>query len=196
MSAYDELIAAYREKCLLDSAASVLGWDERTYMPHKGSAFRAEQMALLAKLSHEKLTRPRLGELLARGPSRRSWTATRAVNVREIRRTYDRAVKLPPRLVEEMARTTTRAQNVWQEARAANDFADFAPWLEKIVALKREEADAVGYKESPYDALLDEYEPGATAREITRVFAALRAELVPLVAAIAASPRKPRSRLC
>ena len=117
------------------------------------------------------------------------------VNVREIRRVYDRAVKLPARLVEELARTTTRAQNVWQEARAANRFADFAPWLEKIVALKREEADAVGWKESPYDALLDEYEPGATAREITRVFAELRGELVPLVSAVLETGKQPKTEI-
>ena len=64
MSPYESLITLYRDKCLLDSAAGVLGWDERTYMPPKGSAFRADQMALLAKLSHEKLTSPKIGELL------------------------------------------------------------------------------------------------------------------------------------
>ena len=112
---------------------------------------------------------------------------------REIRRVYDRAVKMPSKLVEEIARTVSQAQNIWAEARRNNDFATFAPWLDKIVALKREEAKAVGYKESPYDALLDEYEPGATAAEITRVFAELRAELVPLVAAIASSGKKPRT---
>src|SRR5439155_22021000 len=108
----------------------------------------------------------------------------------EIRRSYDRSVKLPSDLVEELARTTTRAQQVWQEARAANDFAAFRPWLEKIVALKRREADAIGYQASPYDALLDEYEPGATAAEITQVFAALRHDLVPLVQAILGSGNK------
>jgi carboxypeptidase Taq len=116
-----------------------------------------------------------------------------AVNVRVIRRVHDRAVKVPGRLVEELARTTSRAQNVWAEARKHNRFADFAPWLDKIVALKREEAQAVGYKESPYDALLDEYEPGATAAEITRLFAELRQLLVPLVAAVAATGKKPRA---
>src|SRR5208282_4706436 len=92
------------------------------------------------------------------------------VNVREIRRVRDRAVKMPASLVEDLARTTTRAQNVWQEARQNNDFASFAPWLDKIVRLKRQEAQAVGYKAAPYDALLDEYEPGATAAELTKVF--------------------------
>ena len=190
--AYQELIRLYREKCLLDSAGSVLGWDERTYLPAKGSSFRADQMALLAKLSHAMLTQPRLGELLTASAD---VEGDEAVNVREIRRVYQRAVKMPARLVEEIARTTTRAQNVWQEARTKNDFPAFAPWLEKIVALKREEAQAVGYRESPYDALLDEYEPGATAREITTVFAELRAELVPLVAAIAGASKQPRRDL-
>ena len=194
MNHYSELIERYREKCLLDSAAGVLGWDERTTMPPKGSTFRADQMALLAKLSHEKLTQPRIGELLdALGSA--PLDADAAVNIREIGRAYRRAVKMPARLVEEIARVTTRAQNVWQEARAKNDFPAFAPWLEKIVALKREEAQAVGYVESPYDALLDEYEPGATAKEITRVFAELRAELVPLVAEVTAAVKKPRRDL-
>lgn len=194
MTSYESLIALYRDKCLIDSAAGVLGWDERTYLPTKGSTFRSEQMALLAKLSHEKLTSPRIGELLGELEASKL-EGDAAVNVREIRRAYNRAVKMPARLVEELARTTTRAQNVWQEARSKNDFPAFAPWLEKIVTLKREEAQAVGYKESPYDALLDEYEPGMTAKAVTKVFADLRAELVPLVGAIIASPKKPRKDL-
>jgi len=184
---YADLIRRVKDYNLLSSCGSVLGWDERTYMPHEGSAHRAEQMALLARLTHEMATAPKIGELLAEVEG---MDGDAAANVREIRRGYDRAVKLPPDLVEELARTTTRAQQVWQEARAANDFAAFRPWLEKIVGLKRREADAIGYKASPYDALLDEYEPGATAAEITQVFAALRDELVPLVQAILGSGKK------
>jgi carboxypeptidase Taq len=114
-----------------------------------------------------------------------------AVNVREIRRLYDRAVKVPKALVEETARTTTRAQQVWQEARAKSDFALFRPWLEKIVELKRQEAAAIGFRETPYDALLDEFEPGATTRDIAETFRLLRQDLTPLVQTILASPRKP-----
>jgi carboxypeptidase Taq len=193
--AYAELIRRIKDYSLLGSCASVLGWDERTYMPHQGSAHRAEQMALLARLTHEMLTAPEIGTLLAeveQAPLVLDPEADPAVNVREIRRHYDRAVKLPKELVEEIARVTIRAQQVWQEARQANNFAAFQPWLEKIVHLKRREAEAVGYAAVPYDALLDEYEPGATTAEITRVFADLRAELVPLVAGITASGRKPR----
>jgi carboxypeptidase Taq len=191
--AYAELIQRIKDWSMLGSCASLLGWDERTYMPHHGSAHRAEQMALMARMAHEMLTAPAIGELLAAvesSPSAREGDSERAANVREIRRSYDRAVKIPKELVEELARVTTRAQQVWQEARQANDFAAFAPWLKKIVMLKRQEANAIGYKESPYDALLDEYEPGATAAEITRIFADLRAELVPLVGAILGSSKQ------
>jgi carboxypeptidase Taq len=191
--AYDELIRRVKEARLLESCGAVLGWDERTYMPREGSAHRSEQMALLASMTHQLLTAPEIGRLLGEveGSAQvRDPDGDEAANVREIRRAYDRAVKLPRELVEELARTTTRAQQVWQEARAANDFPAFRPWLEKIVKLKRQEAQAVGYKESPYDALLDEYEPGATTAEVTRTFAELRAELVPLVAAITGSGRK------
>jgi carboxypeptidase Taq len=195
---YEELIRRVREVSLLNSCSSVLGWDERTQLPRRGSAHRAEQMALLARLAHEAFTAPAVGEWLAAvegSPLVRDQGSDVAVNVREIRRTYDRAVKLPKELVEELARVTTRAQQAWQEARQADDFAAFLPWLEQVVRLKRREADAIGYKSAPYDALLDEYEPGATAAEITQVFAALREDLVPLIAAIAASSRRPRKEV-
>ncbi len=193
--AYDELIRRCKEASVLHSCADVLGWDERTYMPPKGSAHRAEQMALLARLCHEMATTPVIGELLGeveRSPLVKNTDSTEAANVREIRRSYNRAIKLPKALVEELARVTTRAQQVWQQARKANEFPTFLPWLEKIVALKREEAQAIGYSGVPYDALLDEYEPGATTAEVTGVFAELREQLVPLVAAIAASGKRPR----
>src|SRR6516165_3330726 len=140
--AYTQLILRIKDHALLNSCASVLGWDERTYMPHEGSAHRAEQMALLARMGHEMLTTPAVGELLAAvegSPLVRDESTDAAVNVRELRRIYNRAVKVPKELVEEIARVTTRAQQVWQEARAANDFASFQPWLEKVVQLKREE---------------------------------------------------------
>jgi carboxypeptidase Taq len=191
--AYAELISRIKEYSLLGSCGSVLGWDERTYMPRQGSAHRAEQMALLARMTHEMLTAPEIGRLLAEVEGSSSVAekdSVPAVNIREIRRSYDRAVKLPKELVEELARVTTRAQQIWQEARQASDFAAFQPWLEKIVQLKREEAAAIGYKKAPYDALLDEYEPGATTAETTAVFAELRKDLVPLVSAIMATGRR------
>jgi carboxypeptidase Taq len=143
------------------------------------------------------LTDPRVGELLVKleDNGARNENGDAAANIREIRRAYDRAVKLPKQLVEEMARVTTRAQGIWQEARRANDFLSFEPWLQKIVALKREEAHAIGFVHSPYDALLDEYEPGATAVEINKAFRALRDDLSPLISAIAESSRRPQHEI-
>jgi carboxypeptidase Taq len=192
---YADLIRRVREAGLLESCAGVLGWDERTYMPRGGSTHRGEQMALLARLRHEAVTAPAVGELLGRvedSPLVADAESDAATNVREVRRAYDRAVKVPKELVEEIARVTTRGQQIWQEARQGDDFEAFRPWLEKIVRLKREEAQAVGYCHVPYDALLDEFEPGATTAEVTATFAALREELVPLVAAITSSGRLPR----
>jgi carboxypeptidase Taq len=196
--AYTELIRRVKEGALLGSCASVLGWDERTYMPHAGSSHRAEQMALLARMTHEMMTAPEIGELLSQletSTTSHDDNGIPAANLREIRRSYNRAVKLPKELVEEIARITTRAQQVWQEARQADDFPRFQPWLQKVVDLKRQEAQAVGYCTVPYDALLDEYEPGATTAEITKVFAALREDLVPLVGAVRESANKPKREI-
>src|SRR5437763_3390766 len=162
--AYADLIRRIRDAGVLGSCAGLLGWDERTYMPRAGAAHRGEQMALLARLGHEMITDPRIGELLAAVESSNfvdDPASDAAANVREIRRNYDRATKLPKELVEELARVTTQAQSIWQEARQTNSFELFRPWLETIIGLKRREADCIGYTDHPYDALLDEYEPSA-----------------------------------
>jgi carboxypeptidase Taq len=197
--AYSELIRRTREASLLASCGSLLSWDESTYMPRRGSAFRGEQMGLLARLGHEMATAPVIGELLAQVEGSdlvREPESDAAANVREIRRNHDRAVKVPAALVEELARVTTMAQQAWRDARKNSNFAVFQPHLETIVGLLRRKADAIGYRTTRYDALLDEYEPGATTAEITTLFAALRRDLVPLIAEITSSNRKaPRDLL-
>src|SRR5436190_2937896 len=193
--AYAELLRRVRETWLLETCGSLLGWDESTYMPRQGSAHRGEQMALLARLTHQARTAPEVGELLETVEGSKlvqDPDSDAAANVREIRRVYDRAVKVPAKLVEELARVSTLAQQVWRDARQKNDFAMFRPHLEKIVALLRQKAKALGARKSPYDALLDEYEPGMTAARVKDVFAKLKAELVPLVGAIASSGHTPK----
>ncbi len=191
--AYEQLIQREKERNLLCSCAGVLGWDERTYMPPGGAGLRAEQLALLARTTHEMLTAPVVGELLAAvevSPLVRDASSPASANVREIRRLYDRAVKLPKTLVEELARATTLGQQAWQEAKTKSDFAAFQPHLEKLVALKRQEAQALGYRDTPYDALIEDFEPGETTAGIVRTFSALRAELVPLIEAIMNSGKR------
>ena len=116
-----------------------------------------------------------------------------AVNVREWRRQYDRQTRLPRPLVEETARVTSLAQAEWAAARRDADFARFRPWLERVTALKQREAEAVGYRTEPYDALLDEYEPGTTAHDLERVFSVLSEELSELAGRLAAAPRRPNA---
>ena len=193
--AYADLLARSRETAVLGSCSAVLGWDQQTYMPPAGTAFRGEQLALLAGLTHAKATDPVIGELLSAVEGSdvvADPDSDAAANVRELRHGYDRAVKLPQRLVEELARVTTAAQQAWQDARARNDFPTFRPHLERILDLKREEADAVGHGGQRYDALLDEYEPGATTAEVETLFADLIPKLVPLVQA-AADAEPPRT---
>lgn len=192
--AYSELIDRSRKTTLLNSCASVLGWEELTYMPPGGAEHRGNQLALLAGLTHQQTTDPRIGELLAAvegSELTKDPLSPEAVNIRELRRVYDQAVKQPQSLVEELARTRTLAQKSWTDARKKSDFAAFKPWLEKMVSLKRDQAAALGYEDVAYDALLDQFEPGAKTKEITTLFAALREDLVPLVASIRDASRQP-----
>lgn len=198
-AAYEDLIRRSRERALLSSCSALLGWDEQTYLPRGGSLARGDQMALLAGLTHERATDPVIGERLAAVEASQDGSvpeSPEAANVREWRRSFDRLTRLPRSLVEELARTTTVAQGEWVEARQANDFGRFRPWLESIVGLKRQEAACLADGGDLYDALLDQYEPGARARDLAPLFEALRRDLVPLISAIAGSgQRSDRSAL-
>jgi carboxypeptidase Taq len=196
-AAYAELIRLTREESLLESCAALLAWDELTYMPRGGVENRGDQMAFLAGLQHDRATDPRIGELLdiVEGSSLvRDPQSPTAVNVREIRRLFDRTIRLPRSLVAEMARVTSLAQQKWLEAIEDDKFAHFRPWLEKVVTLKRREAECLGH-ESAYDALLDEYEPGASHKELAVLFDSLRQELVPLAAAVTHAKRQPNTTI-
>ncbi|MBL8821434.1 MAG: carboxypeptidase M32 [Planctomycetia bacterium] len=186
MTAYQKLCQRERERATLASAGSLLGWDERTYLPPKGQAFRGDQLALIAKLCHEQLINKQTGDLLEQAEAENLNDAERA-NVKGIRRLYDRAIKMPTDLVVALAKATSAGQNAWEPAKHQNDFASFKPYLETIIHLKREEAQTVGYADHPYDALVDEFEPGARTSDLKQLFQQLQEQLVPLIAAIASS---------
>lgn len=182
--AYNELIRLSREETLLASCIDVLDWDEEINLPRKAVNHRSDQLAFLAGLLHDRATNPRYDDLLnvveasALVADRESATA---VNVRELRRGFDRERRMPKRLVEESARVTSLASKAWVQARRKNDFKAFAPWLERIFQLAREEADAVGHNGTRYDALLDDYEPGMTTEVLSSLFSQLGDKLAPLV---------------
>jgi carboxypeptidase Taq len=181
--ALKELRSRLAEIADLDSVAAVLSWDQQTYMPPGGAEARAEQLATLARLSHERFAAPDTGALLdeaARETDPLGDTDDGAL-VRVTRRDYDRAVKLPPDLVAEMRRTSALAQEAWAQARPRNDYAAFAPWLEKNLQLARRAAECWGYRDRLYDALLEGYEPGTTTAQVAGMFGELKPGLVSLV---------------
>jgi len=184
-TAYENLVSRSREVALINSCTSVLGWDQETHMPAGGAGHRAAQLSHLSSLAHERWTDPAVGDWLGccgEAPVG-TWTASEAGNLREWARGYRRASRIPARLVAELSRTCSLAHGEWVEARKASDFRMFAPRLRLIVGLVRELADAVGYAEDPYEALLDEYEPGMRTRGVAGLFDDLAprlAELIPL----------------
>jgi carboxypeptidase Taq len=192
--AYEQLIREMREIGTLRTVGAILDWDEQTQMPATGAGLRADQASLIDRITHERFTSPRVGELLAAVESSdlvRDAESDAATNVREVRRDYDRATKLPSELVEEMSRTSVMAQQAWKEARKEKRFATFQPWLAKTVDLKRREAECIGYAGGHiYDPLLDSFEPYAMTPEIRDVFTSLRAPLVELIGQITSSGKK------
>ena len=192
--AYERLLTLSRETSLLNSTMSVLDWDQKTYIPKGGVEHRGNQLALLSGMSHQKATAPEIGDLLKQldGSSlTKDPDGFEASNIREIKHSYDKLVKIPQSLVEEITKVTTVAHEVWADARKKSDFSIFFPYLEKIITLKHQQAEAVGYEKHPYDALLDDFEPGATIEQVAKVFADFREELVKLVKAVINSGKRP-----
>ncbi len=190
----EELHTRVAEVVDLSQASAVLGWDQETMMPKKGARFRATQQATLQGLLHERFTQPRIGRLLSILEEPTSFNAlspTDQAMIKTTRRDYDRATKLPASLVRDLAMATTEGVEAWRIARRESRWEQFAPYLRRIVDLKRQEAACIGYKDVPYDALLDEYEPGATTAQLAELFTHLRSETVTLLRRIASTGRQP-----
>jgi carboxypeptidase Taq len=172
----------------LNRATGVLAWDQETYMPPGGVAGRAAQMSTLSRLAHVRFTSDEVGRLLDEVEGEVAalpFDSDEASLVRVTRRDYEQDRKLPPDLVAEMASAGSTARPIWQKARKDSDFKSFMPYLEKNVELSRRVADALGYKDRPYDALIDRTEPGLTTDQLETMFAELKKAIVPLVADIA-----------
>jgi carboxypeptidase Taq len=191
-AAYEELITKYRECSVLGSVTGLLHWDMQTVMPRKGAELRGDQLAVISGIAHDRLTHPRIGELLDDLTQGTGLSDEQKANVREIRRDYLRATRIPKDLVEELSRHQTVCHEAWVKARENNDFAAYAPFLEKMVALCKRQAECLGYKVTPLDALIDQFEPDATTAMFTDLFNQVKTANVPLVNKIVASPVKAR----
>ena len=182
-AAYEALLSHNRETFLLGATSALLGWDQETYMPPGAGDMRADQLALLARLAHERAAAPDVAEWLASCEQDDDCMALadRAANVRGLRRDHDRATRLPEALVGELAEVESRAQQAWAAARAASDFGAFRPWLERMVGLQQHKADCLAAGGgSRWDALADLYEPGMRAADLQALFGPLRERLVAL----------------
>ena len=190
MTAFDDLMAHQRDTEALAGISGRLGWDQETMMPRGAAEQRGEEMAAIEGVLHARRTDPRVGNWLdAIDPS--GLDAVAKAKLRHIRRDFERNSKVPAKLAAELARVTSVSQGKWAEARAAEDFAAFAPVLERVVGLKREEASALAGNGDLYDAMLDDYEPGATGAGLETLFSALRPRLVALREAVLGADHQP-----
>ncbi len=187
---YAKLMDRVRDFGRLRAVEELLAWDQETYMPKNGVHARAEQLALVAGLAHEHLVADETRSLLEETSADPDDYVTQT-NLRETRRTFKRAANVPTALVKEIARTSSLAKEAWVNARKKSDFAQFAPFLEKLVELKKQMAECIGYRTEPYDALMDEYEPGAKAADIESLFADLRERTAALLKRIMDAPAAP-----
>jgi carboxypeptidase Taq len=198
MAPYETLCHLTREIALLQSIEALVGWDERTYMPPAAGEYRAEQMTYLAGVIHQRRTDKRIGELLGEldsSPLMKEKHSDDATTIRQLKRDYDKQVKLPQSLVEELTRASVLGQQAWVEARKNNDYPSFAPHVKKLFDLKKQQAKALGYKANAYDPLLDDFEPDARTADVAKVLAELRKDLVPLVQAIQQAKKRPNASI-
>lgn len=182
---FDALMVRLKRADDLNAAADVLEWDQETYMPDGGAPARARQIATIREMAHEVLTADEVGTLLGRLEPTAEPGSFEAALLRVARRDYDRAVKIPNWLVSDLAHAVAMGKQAWKNARENDAFGTFAPHLQTIVDLNIQKAEAIGFSERVYDALLDEYEPGMRTAEIEQIFSDLRTELVQIVKLIA-----------
>jgi len=193
MSDYLNLVALSKRAQMIEGISALLGWDQETYMPPKAAPVRAEQKKLLAELSHELHTGKEFEKALSGCINLENGrflvpdlSEDQKACLRVWRRDFLRQKKLPSSFVQEFASTSSKAMFVWEEAKNGNSFQLFLPYFEELLDLIRKKIDLLGYEEHPYDALLDEFEPGATTTLVDNLFKQLQLALPRLFAEIIA----------
>jgi len=188
-SKFKELLEIVKTVTDLRATASLLEWDQETYMPIGAMDSRSRQVSTLSSLAHEIFIRDRTGELLdLLSGKEENPIGFQESLIRVTKRDFFRARKLSPELIGQIAETTSKAKSTWVHAYDENDFGSFSDDLEKIVDLCIQKAEAIGYVDHPYDALLDEYEPDTTSAQVACLFDDLRDSLIPIVQVIQESP--------
>jgi carboxypeptidase Taq len=182
-----ELRARLAEVTDLNNTKQLLGWDHQTMMPPAGSTNRAEALGTLERITHDLFVSDETGRLLERAAAELDGTAPDSDDARIVvvtRRRWEKARRVPTELAAEMSRAATVGHDAWIEARSKSDFAAFAPYLERNFELVRRYIECFDSYESPYDVLLDDFEPDMRTAEVSSLFAELRSQLVPLIATL------------
>jgi carboxypeptidase Taq len=196
-SNYKKLMEKAKDLFVFGSAESIIAWDMETMMPPKAIKLRSEQLALLSRFEHKLSTDPEIGSLLQKimkDPGYEKMTAIEKRNIYLIKKNYDEQTKLPEELVAAIAKQRAISVDVWKKAKAAKNFAMFKPELEKIIELQKKAADIlmkVKETSTPYDALIDIFEPKMTAKAITKVFDELKIGLVAVLKKCESAPKQP-----
>ena len=188
-AAYEQLLDRQRRITNLRNGAMHLNWDQQVVMPEGGTPARSQQLSALSATAHELLVADEVGEWLAELDGA-DLDPEQAATVREIRRDHERAANVPSALAEEITQVGSENQRIWQEAKAEDDFARFAPRLERMRDLQRERAEQIDPESSPYTVLYEDSNPYIPLAQMTEIFETLRAELPPLVAEIRAADRE------
>ena len=196
-SSYKKLMEKVKDLLTFQSATAIIHWDMETMMPPKAIGLRSQQLALLSRIEHRMSTDPEIGRLLEeimRPSEYEKLDAIQKRNVYLIKKQYDEQTKLPEELVAEIAKQQAVTVDVWKKAKAAKNFSMFKPELEKLVELEKKAAEIlmkVKETATPYDALIDIFEPKMTAKTITKVFNELREGLVSLLKKCETAPKQP-----
>ncbi len=187
--AIEEIVERYKPIWALDHVGALLEWDMETYMPLGASKPRGFAQAQTALIKQKHITD--MTELVTKTEKLSSLTDFEKGLLRVIRRDLDYFLKVPPQLIEDLQRTTTEGTVVWREARRKSDFTMFSGYLEKIVALKRQEAEKLGYEGHPYNALMNRFEEDLTTNDVDRVFSPLVPSLKRILSKVLAAGHFP-----
>lgn len=192
---YQKICELSKHARILQGISSILDWDQETYMPPGSAGIRAEQLETMAGIIHQEKTSRKFATALSKlidlptGKLKtKKLSAPQTAALREWRRDYLHETALPAKFVKELAKVSSQAVIAWRSAKKENAFQQFAPFLDRIVQLNRQKADYLGYKEHPYDALLDQFEPHISTKEVSSLFLKLRTGLTPLIKKIAQQP--------
>jgi len=183
--AWEAMLTHFKELSTLRSLGAVLSWDQQTNMPPKGAALRGEQMALISGLAHERFTQPRVGDWLeALEAGRGELDEVQLASLRNVRRSYDREVRVSGDLMQRLALAQSEAFGAWVQAKENSDFSMFSAQLSQVLALVKERVASIDESAHPYDVLLEGYDPGTTMLSLKSTFSRLRESLVELLDAI------------